>query len=117
MGPLRRLGFEADCAGLGALGLDPVPGGFLGVFRHESFQVGLRRLMLPVGLSGSQIGGRQLCPLVRGGHVDHSDSLQSWARRLDVEQSGRLATLDTAPEQHGGVGEPSEQVGEQGGWA
>lgn len=62
MGCLRNQSLEADRAGLGTLGLDPVARRLLGVLRYERLQVRLGRFVLAMGLSGPRVGGRKIRP-------------------------------------------------------
>ena len=40
----------------------------------------------------------ELRPGIRRAHVDDADGLDAWPRRLGIDQMGRLAGLDAAPE-------------------
>ncbi len=50
------------------------------------------------GLTGPEEDIGKFRPAVGGAHVDHPDGLHARPRRLDAEQSRRLAALHTPPE-------------------
>src|SRR3954462_12065450 len=72
--------------------------GFLGVLRHEGFQLALGLLMLDEGRPRPAIHGRELGPGVRLTHVDRPHRFDASPGRLDAEEARGLAGLDAAPE-------------------
>ena len=76
----------------------PCPIGFLGIFRHESLELGLGGLVLEVGRSRATERGSELSPSVGRAHVDDADGLDPRAGRLDTEQARGLAAFNAAPE-------------------
>src|SRR5229473_87738 len=98
IGDLRIYKVKTDGTRFGALGAQAVPGGLLGVLRHQLLQLGLRALVLLIGRSGAAVGGSELRPGVGGTHVDNPDRFQPRSWRLDAEQPWFLAALDAAPE-------------------
>jgi hypothetical protein len=71
---------------------------FLGVVRHQVFELGLGLLVLKMGLPGAGEDRRQLGPGVGRGHVDNAHRFKPWLRRLDPEQLRLFTALDAAPE-------------------
>ena len=75
-----------------------MPDCFLGILRHEAFELGLGILMLEVGLSCSPKYAGEFGPSIRRTHVDDPYRLDSGARRLDAEEARGLAAFHAAPE-------------------
>src|SRR5450631_1040515 len=98
IGQLRVHEVKTDGARFGALGAQTVPGGFLGVLRHQLLQLGLDALVLLIGRAGAAVGGGEFRPGVRRTHIDDPDRLQPRPWGLDPEQPWCLAVLDAAPE-------------------
>ena len=72
--------------------------GFLGIFRHESFELGLGGLVLEEGRSRATERGSELSPGIGRAHVHDADSLDPRSGRLDTEQARGLAAFNAAPE-------------------
>src|SRR5437868_2269444 len=66
---------EADRARLGALGTDPMPDCFLGVFGHQALQFALGLFVLKKRIAGAPKDTAELCPGIRRTHVDDADGL------------------------------------------
>src|SRR5262249_18118544 len=75
MGCLRLEDVEADGAGFGATGSDPMAASLPGVLRDERLDFGFGALMLGVRLTGSHEDAGEFGPTVRRTHVDHADAL------------------------------------------
>src|ERR1035437_834415 len=89
---------KADRPRFGPFGAQAMAGRLLGILRDQLLQVSLGALMFLVGRSGAPEGDRELCPAVRGTHIDDTDRLQPRPWRLDPEQPGLLAAHHAAPE-------------------
>src|SRR5450631_2658335 len=70
IGQLRVHEVKADSPGFGALGAQAMPGGLLGVLRHQLLQVGLGAFVFLIGRAGAAVGGGELRPAVGGDHID-----------------------------------------------
>ena len=70
----------------------------LGIFRHQALELGLGLLVLEMRLVGSREDRSELCPSVGRSHVNNPHGLEPRLWRLDSEQLGFFAALDTAPE-------------------
>src|SRR5580700_6161535 len=95
---LRAEEVEADGARFRTLGPDAMPSRLLGILRHQILQFGLGLFMFEVRRTGPRENRSKLRPRIGGAHVDDTDRFDPWLRRLDSEQSRRLAALDAAPE-------------------
>ena len=72
--------------------------GFLGVFRHQTFEFGLGLLVLEMSGSGPGKDAGEFRPGIRRAHIDDADRLDARAGRLGPEQTRRLPVLDATPE-------------------
>jgi hypothetical protein len=79
-------------------GPDPMPGRLLGILRHEALELGLGLLMLEMGRPSPRKDPSELCPGIRGAHVDDPHRLDARLRRLDAEWARSLAAFYAAPE-------------------
>jgi len=70
----------------------------LGIVRHQALELGLGLLVLEMRLVGSREDRSELCPSVGRNHVNNPHGLEPRLGRLDSEQLGFFAPLDTAPE-------------------
>src|SRR6516162_10040574 len=68
------------------------------IFRHQSFQLTPRALMLQKGLSGGSEDSGKFGPRIRGAHINNPDRFDPRLWWLNTKQARRLAALDTAPE-------------------
>src|SRR3954447_1484373 len=75
MACLRAEKVETHRSGLRPLGPNSVSDGFLGILRHQPFELGLGRFMLEVGRPGSPERGGKLRPSVGRAHVDAAHRL------------------------------------------
>src|SRR5262249_39571981 len=98
MAALQLLEIKADGTRFGTLGPDAMASRFLGILRHQRFQLDLRTLMLQKGLSGAAEDSGKFRPGIRGAHVDDPHRFDAWLGRFNTKQSRGLAALDTAPE-------------------
>ena len=98
MGGLPLMEIKADGAGFRAFGADAVPDGFLGVFRHQLFQLGFGGVVIEIGRAGPAKYPGKFRPGIGGTHIDDPHRLDPRTRRLDAEQGRGLATLDAVPE-------------------
>src|SRR5262249_55781788 len=87
---------ERDRSGFAAPPAQPAPDRLFGVLRDERLKLGLRTLMLDVGLAGRPVEGRKLCPRVGARHIDdaHRCDLGPWW--LDPKQARLLPALHAA---------------------
>src|SRR6476619_4952285 len=75
-----------------------MPDSLLGVLRHQGLEFAFRPLVVEKSLPG---GAEQCCefrPRVRRAHIDDADRLNARPWRLSIDEMGRFAGLDTAPE-------------------
>ena len=89
---------EAHRARFRALGSHAMPDGLLGVLRHQGLELALGPLVVEKGLAGVAEQPGELRPGIRRAHVDDADGLDARPRRLGIDQVGRFAGLDAAPE-------------------
>src|SRR5271166_1586460 len=74
---------KADRPRLRPFGPNAMAGGFLGVVRHQGFELGLSSLMVKKGGTGGAEEAGELRPGIRSAHVDDPDGLDPRPRRLD----------------------------------
>src|SRR5262245_42382488 len=79
-------------------GVNSMPNGLFGIFRHERLELGFGMLMLQVSFLGSLKHAREFGPSIRRAHVDDPHGLEPDSWRLNTHEARRLATLDRAPE-------------------
>src|ERR1700722_2111111 len=72
---LRLHDVETDGPRFGAFGPQTVPGGLLGIFRHQLLETGLGALVLLVGRAGAAKRGCELRPGVGAAHIDKPHGL------------------------------------------
>src|SRR5262249_42824428 len=77
---------------------DAVPGCLLGVFRHQSFELGLSVFVLEVGLSRAPKDAGEFGPRVRRAHVHDPHGFDPGPWWFGAEKPRGFATLDAAPE-------------------
>ena len=94
----RSQELEADRSRFGPLGPDAMPDRFLGVLRHELFQLRLGILVFQEGRMGAPENAGKFRPRIRGAHVDDADRLDPDLRRFCQEEARGLAGFDAAPE-------------------
>ena len=75
-----------------------MPDGLLGVLRHQGFELAFCPLVIEKGLAGVAEESGKFRPGIRRAHIDDADGLDAWPRRLGIDQMGRFAGLDAAPE-------------------
>src|SRR4029453_4300265 len=75
-----------------------MPDGFLGILRHQGFELAFRPFMVEEGLAGVAEQRRELRPRVGRAHIDDADRLDAWTRGLGHHEVGDFARLYTAPE-------------------
>src|SRR6516225_7903077 len=95
---LQLLEIKADRTRFGTLGADAMANRFLGILRHECFQLGLCTLMLQKRLSGAAEDSGKFGPGIRGTHIHHPNPFEARRRRVDAKEMRGLAALYTAPE-------------------
>src|SRR4029077_16823588 len=95
---LRHQDLEAHGARFRALCSYAMPDRLLGVLRHQSLELTFRPLVIEKGLSGIAEEPGKLRPGIRRAQLDVAECLDSWPRCLGIDQMGRLAGLDAAPE-------------------
>src|SRR5215469_6875653 len=98
MAALHLLKIKADGTRFGTPGPDAMASRFLGILRHQRFQLDLRTLMLQKGLSGAAEDSSKFRPGIRGAHVDDPHRFDAWLRRFNAKQSRGLAVLNATPE-------------------
>src|SRR5580704_5067463 len=97
MATLNAEDIKAHRPRLRAFGPDAMPDRLLGILRHQPLQFCFGLFVFEMRRTRPREGGCELRPGIRCAHVDNADRLDSWLRRFDTEQSGRLTALDTAP--------------------
>ena len=75
-----------------------MPDRLLSVLRHQRLELALRALMVEKGFSGVAEECCELGPGIRRAHIDDTDGLDARPRRLGIDEMGRFAGLDAAPE-------------------
>src|SRR5215471_4565550 len=98
MGSLRLQHIKAHRPRFRALGFHAVPDGFLGILRHQGFELALCPFVVEKGGPGVAEERGELRPGIRRTHIDDADYLEAWARRLCIDQVGLLPRLHAAPE-------------------
>src|SRR5262249_3521699 len=71
-----------------ALGPHPMADRFLGVVRHQVFELALRPLVVEKGLPGIAEERGELGPGIRRAHIDDADGVDARPRRLGIDQVG-----------------------------
>ena len=74
-----------------------MPNRLLGILWHQGLKSGLGLLVLEMRLAGSREDRGELGPSIRSAHVNNTHRFKPWLRRLDAEQPGLFAALNTAP--------------------
>src|SRR5580700_8531671 len=98
MATLHADDIKAHRPRLRTLGPNAVPDRLFGILRHQTLQFRLGLFVFEMRRTGPREGSRKLRPGIGGAHVDNADRLDARFWRLDAEQQGWLAALDTAPE-------------------
>jgi hypothetical protein len=75
-----------------------MPDRLFSVFRNKRLELRLCPLVLQKGITGAPKQRRELGPGVRRAHIDNTDSLDTRARRLGINEMGSVARLHAAPE-------------------
>src|SRR5215813_10732070 len=71
-----------------AFGFHAVPDGFLGILRHQGFELALGPFVVEKGTPGVAEEGSELGPGIRRTHIDDADGLDAWTRRLGQDEVG-----------------------------
>src|SRR6266540_863829 len=95
---LRLQHIKAYGTRFGALGPHAMADRLLGILRHEGLELALRAFVVEKRTPGIAKERSELRPRIRRAHIDDADRLDARARRLGIDQVGRLAGLDAAPE-------------------
>src|SRR6266545_4965558 len=95
---LRLQHIKAYGTRFGALGFHAVADGLPGILRHQGFELAFCPFVVKKGTPGVAEERSKLRPRIRRAHIDDADRLDARARRLGIDQVGRLAGLDAAPE-------------------
>src|SRR5260221_12330030 len=98
MARLRLQDIEAHGAGSRALGPYSMPDRLFGVLGDECLELALGPLMIKKGAAGAAEQRGKLRPRGRQTHVYATDCLDPRPRWLGIDEVGRLAGLDAAPE-------------------
>src|SRR5438132_1708040 len=91
MNRLHAQNIKAHRTGFRALGSDAVPYCLLRVLRHQALELGLRVLVLDIGLSGAPEHTGEFRPGVGGGQGHDAHGLDPGARRFHPEEARGLA--------------------------
>src|SRR5262245_29813951 len=97
MDGLRLQDIKAHRTRFRALGAHAMPNCFLGILRHQGFELAFGPLVVQKRIARVTEQRRELRPLIRRPHVDDADGLDARPRRLGIHQVGRLTRLDAAP--------------------
>src|SRR5215813_9364533 len=81
-----------------ALSPHAMPDGLLGVLRHQGFELAFSPFVVEKGTASIAEERGELCPGVRRAHIDDAGGLDTRPRRLGIDEVGRFAGLDAAPE-------------------
>src|SRR5271166_5582822 len=84
---------EADCARLRPSGPNAMAGGFLGVVRHQGFELGLGSLVVEKRRTGGAEEAGELGPRIGRAHVDDPDRFDPRPRRLNAIGPRRFSRL------------------------
>src|SRR5215831_5367998 len=94
----RRENIKAHRPRFGPLASHSMPDRVLDVLRHQCLELVFRPLVVEKGLAGVAEQGRELGPGIRCAHIDDADRLNARPRLLGIDEMGRFAGLDAAPE-------------------
>src|SRR5215471_13911485 len=95
---LRLQHIKAHSARFRSLRPHAMPDCFLGILRHQGFELALRPFVVEERAAGIAKERGELGPRVRGTHVDDADGLDEWPRRLGIDEMRHFAGLHAAPE-------------------
>src|SRR6516225_1984595 len=98
MGGLHLQHIKAHGPRFRALGLDTVPDRLPGILGHQGFELALRPFVVKKGAPGVAEEGGELRPGIGRAHIDDADGLDARPWRLGIDEVGRFAGLDAAPE-------------------
>src|SRR5262245_41535149 len=95
---LRLQHIKAHRARFGALCSHAVADGLPGILRHQGFELAFGSFVVEKGAPGVAEERGELGPGIRCAHIDDADGLDARPRRLGIDEMGRFAGLDAAPE-------------------
>src|SRR5215467_14349537 len=98
MGGLRLQHIKAHRARFRALCFHAVPNGLSGILRHQSLELALGPFVVEKCAPGIAKERSEFRPGIRRAHIDDADGLDARPRWLGIDEMGRFAGLDAAPE-------------------
>src|SRR5262249_10492803 len=81
-----------------ALGPHAMADRLLGILRHEGLELALRAFVVEKRTPGIAKERSELRPRIRRAHIDDADRLDARPWRLGIDEMGRFARLNAAPE-------------------
>src|SRR6516164_8767218 len=98
MGGLRIQHVKAHRPRFRPLGFHAVPYGLPRILGHQGFELAFGPFVVEKGASSVAEESSELGPGIRRTHIDDADGLDARPRRLGIDEMGRFAGLDAAPE-------------------
>src|SRR5262249_34842654 len=98
MAPVRFQHIQAHRAGVLALCPHPMSHRPFFGFGHDRLKLAIWRLAVEKSTAGAAEQRGELRPGIRRTHIDDADRFDTRPRRLGINEVGRLAGLDAAPE-------------------
>src|SRR5207248_11435087 len=97
MGGLHLQHIKAHRPRFRAPGLHAVPDGLPGILGHQGFELAFGPFVVEKGAPCVAEERSEFGPGIRRAHIDNADGLDTWPRRLGIDEVGDFAGLDTAP--------------------
>src|SRR5262249_55871075 len=98
MGRLRLQQIKNYGARSRAFGPHPLPDRLLGVLGQQSFELAFGSFVVEKGAAGVAKERGELGPRIGCAHIDNANGFDARPRRRGIDEVGRFAGLDAAPE-------------------
>src|SRR6516225_12433740 len=98
MGGLRLQHIKAHRSRFRAPCFHAVPDGLPGILGNQGFELAFRPFVVEKCAPGVAEESGELRPGIRRAHIDDADGIDARPRRLGINEMGRFAGLDAAPE-------------------